>query len=224
MRQAARAAVAVLLIGSGSAVGAADRTDRPRRRPAETKSERPVPLEGVIGTIRYDTGINAGFHPDVPAGSPNLNRIVGNRFNSAFGGPLMVFGRLFTLTVFPAQDGNQSISIIAPPNSMGSAMVLDYHNANLMGNQFNTIVLPSPGVQVGQDFIAVFVGFFGGTNPGGLLGMSDMSVFGQHYHAVEGFYAGNGVATMLTAVPNRNAMFRVRMDVFPVELLDFRLE
>ena len=223
MRQTALAAVAVLLAAWAAAVDAADRTERPRRT-AQTKPARLAYEPAVIGMIKYDTGINAGFHPDVPAGSPNLNRIVGNRFNTAFGGPLMVFGRLFTLTVFPAQDGNQSVSIIAPPNSMGSAMVLDYQSANLMGNQFNTIVLPSPGVQVGQDFIGVFVGVFGGTNPAGLLGMSDMSVFGQHYHAVEGFYGGNGVATMLTPVPNRNAMFRVRMDVFPVELLDFRLE
>jgi len=116
------------------------------------------------------------------------------------------------------------VSILGPPNSMGSAMVLDYMNADLMGNQFNTIVLPNGGLPVGADFLGVFLGVFGGTNPAGLLGMSDMATMGQGYHAFQGFYGVNGVATMLEPVPNRNAMLRVRVDVFPVELMDFRLE
>ena len=223
MRQTALAAVAVLLAGWAAAVDAADRTERPRRT-AQTKPARLAYEPAVIGMIKYDTGINAGFHPDVPAGSPNLNRIVGNRFNSALGFPLMMTGRVFSITVFPAADGMQSVSILGPPNSMGSAMVLDYMNADLMGNQFNTIVLPNGGLPVGADFLGVFLGVFGGTNPAGLLGMSDMATMGQGYHAFQGFYGVNGVATMLEPVPNRNAMLRVRVDVFPVELMDFRLE
>jgi hypothetical protein len=222
VRLAALAAV-VLLAGSGAAVDGADRTDRPRRS-ARTKPSRLAYEPAVIGMIKYDTGINAGFHPDVPAGSPNLNRIVGNRFNSALGGPLLMTGRVFSITVFPANDGNQSVSIIGPPNASNTAMVLDYQYANLLANQFNTIVLPGGGVPVGADFLGVFVGVFNGTNPGGLLGMSDMATMGQGYHAIEGFYAGNAMATMLAPVPSRNAMLRVRVDVFPVELMDFRLE
>ena len=223
MRQTALAAVAVLLAAWAAAVDAADRTGRPRRT-AQTKPARLAYEPAVIGMIKYDTGINAGFHPDVPAGSPNLNRIVGNRFNSALGFPLMMTGRVFSITLFPAADGMQSVSILGPPNSMGSAMVLDYMNADLMGNQFNTIVLPNGGLPVGADFLGVFLGVFGGTNPAGLLGMSDMATMGQGYHAFQGFYGVNGVATMLEPVPNRNAMLRVRVDVFPVELMDFRLE
>ena len=223
MRQTALAAVAVLLAGWAAAVDAADRTERPRRT-AQTTPARLAYEPAVIGMIKYDTGINAGFHPDVPAGSPNLNRIVGNRFNSALGFPLMMTGRVFSITVFPAADGTQSVSILGPPNSMGSAMVLDYMNADLMGNQFNTIVLPNGGLPVGADFLGVFLGVFGGTNPAGLLGMSDMATMGQGYHAFQGFYGVNAVATMLQPVPNRNAMLRVQVDVFPVELMEFRLE
>ena len=32
-----------------------------------------------------------------------------------------------------------------------------------------------------------------------------------------------GLATMLAPVPNRNAMARARIDVFPVELMDFEI-
>jgi len=31
------------------------------------------------------------------------------------------------------------------------------------------------------------------------------------------------MATMLEAVPNRNAMIRARIDVFPVELMEFEV-
>lgn len=223
MRPLPLAAVAVLLAGSGAALVAADRPVRPGRT-GHAKPARLADEPNVIGMITYDTGINVGFHPDVPAGSPNLNRIVGNRFNSHLGGPLMMTGRVFTVTIFPAADGKQSLSIIGPPNAMGSAAVLDFLNVDVMANQFNTVQFPSPGVPIGPDFIGVFVGVFNSSQPAGLLGMSDMTIFGQGYHAIQGFYTAPLMATMLEAVPNRNAMFRVRIDVFPVELLDFRLE
>jgi hypothetical protein len=54
--------------------------------------------------------------------------------------------------------------------------------------------------------------------------MSDMSVNGQGFHAVQGFYAGSMLASMIQTVPGRNAMLRVRTDMLPVELMDFRIE
>ena len=52
-----------------------------------------------------------------------------------------------------------------------------------------------------------------------------MATMGQGYHAIEGFYDGAGLATMLQPVPNRNAMLRVTVDILvPVELMDFRVQ
>ena len=92
-----------------------------------------------------------------------------------------------------------------------------------MAGVFNQIVLTAP-VPVPADFVAVFVGTFGGTNAAGLLGMSDMAVAGQGYHAISGFYNA-GQQTMLTPVANRNAMIRAFGDILtPVELMDFKIQ
>jgi hypothetical protein len=221
VRKVALASIAVLLAGFGPPAGsAAEPAIRPLRR-GEARPARHADEPIVIGTIRYDTGINAGFHPDGASGG-NLNRVVGNRFNTNLGLPLMMTNMIFMLTVFPANSGPQSLSVANGPNSMNSAMVVDYLNVDLMANQFNAVPF-SPAVTVGPEFLGLFLGTFGATQAAGLLGMSDMGTMGQGYHAIEGFYFG-GAATMLVAVPNRNAMMRAPIDVFPVELMEFRLE
>jgi hypothetical protein len=211
---------ALLLLASAvpAPVGAAERGGRGTR----LAKPRTVPLDPfLVGTIKYDTGINAGYHPD--SSGANQNRVVGNRFNSAVGGPLLFTGMVHTITVFPANDGLQSVSITTAPTSMGTAMVLDFQAANMMAGQFNQIPLQA-SVTVGPDFLALFLGSFNATQPAGLLGMADMATMGQGYHAIEGFYAFP-LATMLQAVPNRNAMLRVTVDVpVPVELMDFQIQ
>jgi hypothetical protein len=221
VRKVAFASIALLLAGSGPPAGsAAEPAGRGLRR-GEARPARHADEPVVIGTIRYDTGINAGFHPDGASGG-NLNRVVGNRFNTNLGLPLMMTNMIFRLTVFPANSGTQSLSIANGPNSMGSAVVVDYLNVNLMANEFNAVPF-SPAVTVGPEFLGLFLGAFSSTQAAGLLGMSDMATMGQGYHAIEGFYL-LGAVTMLVPVPNRNAMMRASIDVFPVELMDFRLE
>jgi hypothetical protein len=220
VRKTALAAIAMLFAGSVEPAGnAAERSQRPGRT-GQAMPARLAQEPNVIGMIRYDTGINAGFHPD--SFGANLNRVVGNRFNTNLGGPLLMTNRVFTLTVFPANDGSQSVSIATGPNSMGTAMVIDYLNANLVAGQFNAIPL-SPPLTVGPEFLALFLGTFGASQPAGLLGMSDMGTMGQGYHAIEGFYRSNMSVSMLVPVPNRNAMVRARIDVFPVELMEFEI-
>jgi hypothetical protein len=199
---------------------------RPRKKsPAPVKDG----LFSVIGTIRYDTGVNAGFHPDMPSGAANLNRIVGNRFDSQLGFPLLLTQMVTMVTVFPANDGLQSVSILGTPTTMNTAVVLDYQAANLMAGQFNAIAI-GPPVTVGPDFLAVFLGTFNASQPLGLVGMSDMGTMGQGFHAIQGFYFGAGagsimLGTMLEAVPARNAMVRATVDpLVPVELIDFKIE
>jgi hypothetical protein len=221
VRMAALVAIGPLLACAvPSTVDAAERSGRKARRTDAWTV--PVAPE-VLGTITYDTGINAGFHPDVPAGSPNLNRVVGNRFNSSLGGPLLFTNMIFRITVFPANDGLQSVSFATAPTPGNTAMVLDYLAANLMANQFNAIAV-NPSITVGPDFLGLFLGTFGATQPAGLLGMSDMGTMGQGYHAVQAFYQVGMSATMIEAVPNRNAMLRVTRDLIPVELMNFEIE
>ncbi|MET0556226.1 MAG: hypothetical protein ABW221_24510 [Vicinamibacteria bacterium] len=171
--------------------------------------------------MTYDTGTNAGFHPDTP--NAPQHRVVGNRFNSAWGGPLLATGMVSFLTVFPANNGPQSVSIVLPPNSMNTAMVLDFVTAPLVANQFNQVAFV-PAVDVGPDFLGMFLGTFGTFHAAGLLGMSDMAASGQGFHAVQAFYIGQMVS-MVEVVPNRNAMLRATGKILvPVELMEFRIE
>lgn len=220
MKKTAFVAACLMFAGLGlSAAQAADGT-RAHARRAESKVVSPEAIE-AIGLVTYDTGTNAGFHPDATTG--NLNRVVGNRFNSALGGPLLMTGMVTRLTVFPANSGVQSVSIAGTPNTMNSAMVLDYLTANMMAGTFNQVTV-APPVAVGADFLGLFLGTFTATQAAGLLGMSDMAVNAQGYHAVEGFYLG-GNTTMITTVANRNAMLRAFGDILtPVELMDFKIQ
>ena len=192
------------------------------RRPLKARQASVVPAAPqVVRTIAYDTGFNAGFHPD--SSGSNQNRVVGNRFNTVLGGPMLPTNRVTRLTVFPANGGPQSLSVAGAPNTMGSAAILDYVNAALVANQFNSVPF-SPGVTVGPDCLGLFLGRFGATQPAGLLGMSDMPTMGQGYHAVQGLYIGQ-MATMIEVVPNRNAMLRATGDfIIPVELMTFEIE
>jgi hypothetical protein len=231
VRKTAFVAVGLLLSGVGSS--AADRAPRARdgakRVQGKVVPHEPRPLsrtpQRLLGDITYDTGINAGFHPDVSPGAPNQNRTVGNRFNSAYGLPLLMTGMVWRITAFPASSANQSVSLADIPTTMNTAMVLVFVNAPMMANQFNAIVL-NPGVSVQSDFLGMFVGQFNFAQ-NLLLGMSDMSTMGQGYHAIQAFYTaeGGGLQTMIEVVPNRNAMLRVNVDILvPVELMEFRIQ
>jgi hypothetical protein len=197
------------------------------RRPSAKKvTARPAPeVPQVVGTVTYDNGTNVGFHPDGSNGT-NLNRTVGNRFNSALGGPLLGVNAMVTrLTVFPANSGTQSVSIAGPPTPANTAMVLDvFLVSGLMAGQFNQITLVPP-TPVGPDFLGIFLGAYATNQPAGLLGMSDMQVNGQQYHAFQAFYGGLSMQTMIETVPNRNAMLRAFGDILtPVELMDFKIQ
>ena len=218
MKGRARVAIGTVVVSVfASGAGA---TERPGSA-ARTAEARIVPAAPrLIGTVTYDTAVNVGFHPD--SSNPAQNRVVGNRFDSALGGPLLMTGMVSFLTVFPANNGPQSVSLVAPPGTMGTAMVLDFVTAPLVAGQFNSVPF-TPAVAVGPDFLGLFLGTFGTAHAAGLLGMSDMATMGQGYHAVQGFYFAQ-MATMIEVVPNRNAMLRATGDILvPVELLDFEV-
>jgi hypothetical protein len=219
VKKAALVAVVLALSGSGGPIVAA--AERPGRGSRTATARIVPPVPEIIGTITYDNGVNIGFYPDSPMAAQN--RIVGNRFDSHLGEPLLMTGMVSFVTVFPANNGPQSVSIALPPNTMNTAMVLDFVNAPLVAGAFNQVPFDPP-ITVGPDFLATFLGTFGTFHAAGLLGMSDMATMGQGYHAVQAFYFA-GMATMIEVVPNRNAMLRVTGDLLlPVELMDFKIE
>ena len=221
MKKSALLAACLMVMGPVLYTAGAADGGRGTRKALDVRVVPPTP--DVVGTVTYDTSVNAGFHPDDPNGA-NLNRCVGNRFNSALGGPLLNPGMVTMLTVFPANSGAQSVSVAGPPNTMGTAAVLAFVAGNIMANQFNAVTIAP--VSVTADFIGWFLGTFNQTQAAGLLGMSDMQNAGQGYHAVQGFYvSGMGISTMVVTVPNRNAMLRATGNILvPVELMEFKIQ
>jgi hypothetical protein len=203
----------ILAIGTSATLDAAPRRNRPGRRPLAARSAPLVPLG--TGTIAYDTGIAVAF----PQNATGF-QVVGNRFNSMMGGPIMNPAVVSRVTLFPQSSGPQSFTFALAPNSMGTAMVLEYHGATFMAMEFNTVQLSS-AVNLPGDFVVSFIGNYG--NPGGLLGLGDMSVAAQGFHAFGGTYSAGNIVN-LAPIANRNALLRVTGPGLPVELLDFELE
>ena len=172
--------------------------------------------DNVVGTITYDTGTNFAFQPKTGTTVP------GNRFDSALGGPLKT-GMVTMFTVFPGRTANQSFSFWGPPNSLNSAMSLTpFLMANLVANQFNTVTVAAP-ITTGPTFLVTFFGQLIAPPGSDLLGMDDMTVNGQGFHAIIGTTMLPNL-TMIAPIPNRNALMRVSGSILtPVELMDFEV-
>jgi hypothetical protein len=172
--------------------------------------------DNVIGTITYDTGTNFAFQPKAGTTIP------GNRFDSALGGPLKT-GMVTMFTVFPGLTANQSFTFWGPPNSLNSAMTIaPFMMANIVGSQFNAVTLAAP-VDTGPSFLVTLFGQLIAPPGSNLLGMDDMTINGQGFHAIIGTTMLPNL-TMVAPIPNRNALLRVSGSILtPVELMDFEV-
>jgi hypothetical protein len=202
--------LAAFLAVAGTAVpsDAAPRRARRGRKPLAARA-------AALGTttIAYDTGAVVEFPTDVG------DQVVGNRFDTRLGGPLAATNRVTRVTLFPQNSGSQSFTFALPPDSMGVSPVLEYHSANLMAMEFNSVPL-SMEVVLPADFVVTFIGQFGGAD--GLVALDAMSLLGQGFHAVRGTYASPNIVNVVS-IPNRNALLRIGGPVLPVELMDFRI-
>jgi hypothetical protein len=178
------------------------------------KGHRAARVPHVVGTVTYDTGANnAGFPP--PTGGLNI----GNRFNSDMGGPLLMTGQLSRATFFP-QTGTAFITVFGPPNSMGSAANFgSFLFSGLAPGTFNTGAFGP--VAVGGDFLAGAWLNGGSVN----IGMDNMSVSGQGFHAFQAVTHFPGSCTGFTPIPNRNTLVRAHGNIIvPVELMNFSVQ
>jgi hypothetical protein len=199
-----------------SLVGASEQ--RRARQAEPSLPSRTVPAtENVVGTITYDTGTNLAFQLKAGPIAP------GNRFNSALGGPLKT-GMVTMFTAFPGLTANQSFTFWTAPNTMNSAMTITpFLMANMMANQFNAVNLAVP-VSTGPDFLVTLYGPVGAAAGSPLLGMDDMTVNGQGFHAIIGTTMLPNL-TMIAPIVNRNALLRVTGSILtPVELMDFKVQ
>ena len=190
---------------------AARRRGRPGRKPLPARTVPAAPLGST--TVAYDTGNPVEFPTDVD------DQVVGNRFDTRLGGPLAATNRVTRVTLFPQNSGSQSFTFAMPPNSMGTAPVLQYFSGNLMAMEFNSVQLPAE-IVLPPEFIVTFIGLFGGAP--GLAALDDMSLLGQGFHAIRGTYASPNIINVVP-IPNRNTLLRVTGPALPIELIDFQV-
>jgi hypothetical protein len=203
--------LAAFSLAAGAAVPS-DAAPRRGRRAGKPLSVSQVP-SGTT-TIAYDTGMAVEFPTDVG------DQVVGNRFDTRLGGPLAATNRVTRVTLFPQNSGSQSFTFSMPPNSMGTAQVIQYLSANLMAMEFNSVQLAAE-VVLPPDFIVTFIGIFAGAP--GLAALDDMSLLGQGFHAIRGTYAVPNIVNVVP-IPNRNTLLRVTGPMLPIELIDFQIK
>lgn len=181
---------------------------------APVKGNRASRAPHVVGTVTYDTGANnAGFFPQ----TAGLN--IGNRFNSDMGGPLLMTGQLTMATFFP-QAATGFITVFGPPNSMGSAANFgSFLISGLAPGTFNSANVGPAAV--GPDFLAG--AWLNGSSVG--IGMDNMTVGGQGFHAFQAVTHFPGSATGFAPIPSRNTLVRATGNILvPVELMNFSVQ
>lgn len=208
-------AVALLAAGSLAIAAAPSKVGHGPKAKAvkgRVQAKRASDAPHVVGTVTYDTGTNnAGF-------SSGAGTNVGNHFNSALGGPLLMTGNVASLSIFPAGTGGY-VTVFGPPNTMGTAANLgSFQFLGAAPAAFNVVALP--GIPVGPDFLAGL--WQNGSQVA--VGMDNMTANGQGFHAFNLNTNFPGAGTGFTPIPSRNALVRAIGNILvPVELMNFQI-
>jgi hypothetical protein len=211
-------AIAVLMcVAAGSLLAAAPpklgKGPKAKAVKGRVKAVRAKDAPHVVGTVTYDTGTNnAGF-------SSGSGTNVGNRFNSALGAPLLNTGNVSALSIFPAGSAGY-VTVFGPPNTMGTASNLgSFQFTGAAPAAFNVVGLP--GIAVGPDFLA---GVWQ-NGPSVAVGMDNLTVGGQGFHAFNLNTNFPGAGTGFAPIPTRNALVRATGNILvPVELMNFSVQ
>jgi len=179
------------------------------------------PPQQLVGSIVYDDGVGTV----TVAGS---NRIMGNRFNTAVGDPVLSSGTVSTVVAVVRQGtafttSSAGFVLEGPQTGSGGAMAIFSTFTGGSGGPTDTVTFNGLGVNYpGSSFFVLF----------GAFNNSYVPVFGtgttqsQGHHGVVGFTGGMGpnVTTITTLGGTLNALVRVTGNVLPVELMSFDVE
>jgi hypothetical protein len=172
----------------------------------------------VVGTIAYDSGF-----PSTGFGGGN---IVGNRFNTHTGVPVLASGTVSTIQaqVAPGTANTTSSAgfvLLGPQTVGGGAMALFSTFTNATG-VIDSLTFPGIGVSypgssffvLFGDFASVYIPVFG---PG--------TTQGQGHHGVVGYTGGMGPnITGTSNLGGLNSFIRATGNIVPVELMEFDVQ
>jgi len=197
---------------------AALRREQERIRP-EVKILKGGADPEAVGTVAYEPGTPADFfRTDTGTG----NQLVGNRFNSASGSPLLATGALTQITLYPyVTDSNILVTILTSLNGTTAFPIVGLSAGSIMNGYF--VALLGFSITVGSDFLmAQYVGSYLGPDS---IGVRSASVNGQGFHGMQINFVNSVLATGFTTLPGQNPMIRATGNILvPVELMSFTAE
>ena len=175
----------------------------------------------AVGSIVYDSGpVTTSFG----GGS-----IIGNRFNTALGQPVLPNGTIETVSAVvipgPSQTTSSAGFVIEGPKTAGGGAQALFSSFTNAAGTVDTVVFNNLGVQyTGNSFYVLFGDFANSYVPAFGPGTLD----GQGHHGVRGFTGGMGPNITSTApISGLNAFIRATGNItnpIPVELMKFEIK
>lgn len=173
----------------------------------------------LVGAIQYDDGvITTSF---------GGGAIVGNRFDTALGNPILASGTISTVVGVvvpgPAFTTNSAGFVIEGPQTVGGGAMAIFSTFTPATGTVDTVTFAGLGVNyTGSSFMVLFGDFANSFIPAFGTGTTN----GQGHHGIVGFTGGMG--PNITAVSDLggtlNGLIRVTGNVLPVELLSFDVD
>lgn len=209
---------------AGVAPSSFDKSAQGRNRidPGPEQQNAWLAVDKVVGTIAYDTGFPAvGFGND--GGGPPFT-LLGNRFNTHTGIPVMASGTVSTIRAVVVPGPSQTASsagfvAYGPQTTMGGAPAI-FSTFGTAAGVIDTVSFAGLGFNyTGSEFYVLF----------GDFAVSYVPVFGTGTTLGQGFHGAQGInatpnITATSALTGLNGLIRATGNIVPVELMSFEIE
>jgi hypothetical protein len=173
----------------------------------------------AVGTITYDDG----------TGSTTFGggAIIGNRFNTATGNPVLASGTVSTVVAVVAQGPSFTTSsagfVLEGPQTTGGGAFAIFSTFTGATGTTDTVTFNAIGANyTGSSFFVLFGDFANSYVPVFDTGTNN----GQGHHGVVGYTGGMGpdITSTFDFGGTLNALIRVTGNVLPVELIEYGVE
>lgn len=173
----------------------------------------------VIGTIRYDDGFaTIGF---------GGGAIVGNRFNSHTGLPMLTSGTVSTIRAVvvpgPANTTSSAGFVLLGPQTGGGGAMAIFSTFGVATGVIDTVSFSGIGASyTGTEFFVLFGDFASSYIP--VFGTG--TTLAQGHHGVVGYTGGMGpnITGTFNFGGTLNSLIRASGNIVPVELMSFEIE
>lgn len=176
----------------------------------------------VLGSIQYDDGTGSTTFLEA-----NTQAIIGNRFNTHTGAPVLTSGTIDTVqAVFmpgaTATTQSAGFVVLGPQTMSGGAMAIFSTFTSAGTGMTETVTYTGLGVNyTGSSFFVLFGNFDASYVP--VFGTGTTN--GQGHHGVSGNTGGMGPnITATTPISGFNALARTTGSILPVELMQFTVD